>query len=322
MALEEDYQHALQLINSDDSLGDNEAYNILCGLGNYKDATELLKGFIYRVISAEYSGSKIALNNGVGTFYYDDYGRLILETGPSWEHAYVYDEDGKLIKDGPRDFSTVYQYSSDGNLISTRKPEAKDSSGKTYYLSATYNESGYPLTVKSDYSALYWIYQYQGKGEALYDSVQITIRYRGLEYSIDLNDYDCDKLCEGAVLSFPTFWTINADGKQTSCYQLRLDAKNGIYRQAVENCEYDEQMNLVRKITYDRNGKQEYEFRYINTYDDANNLIKVERQTAGGTGKVVQEFKYGYIYAPNAELERNLHSPPPYRETRLWRFLP
>lgn len=301
LALEEDYQHALQLINSDDSLGDNEAYNILCGLGNYKDATELLKGFIYRVISAEYSGSKIALNNGVGTFYYDDYGRLILETGPSWEHAYVYDEDGKLIKDGPRDFSTVYQYSSDGNLISTRKPEAKDSSGKTYYLSATYDESGYPLTVKSDYSALYWIYQYQGKGEALYDSVQITIRYRGLEYSIDLNDYDCDKLCEGAVLSFPTFWTINADGKQTSCYQLRLDAKNGIYRQAVENCEYDEQMNLVRKITFDRNGKQEYEFRYINTYDDANNLIKVERQTAGGTGKVVQEFKYGYIYAPNAD---------------------
>ena len=301
LALEEDYQHALQLINSDDSLGDNEAYNILCGLGNYKDATELLKGFIYRVISAEYSGSKIALNNGVGTFYYDDYGRLILETGPSWEHAYVYDKDGKLIKDGPRDFSTVYQYSSDGNLISTRKPEAKDSSGKTYYLSATYDESGYPLTVKSDYSALYWIYQYQGKGEALYDSVQITIRYRGLEYSIDLNDYDCDKLCEGAVLSFPTFWTINADGKQTSCYQLRLDAKNGIYRQAVENCEYDEQMNLVRKITFDRNGKQEYEFRYINTYDDANNLIKVERQTAGGTGKVVQEFKYGYIYAPNAD---------------------
>lgn len=60
-------------------------------------------------------------------------------------------------------------------------------------------------------------------------------------------------------------------------------------------------MNVVRKITFDRNGKQDYEYRYTNTYDDANNLIKVERQTVGGTGKVVQEFKYGYIYAPNAK---------------------
>ena len=302
LALEEDYQHALQLINSDDSLDDNEAYNILCGLGNYKDATELLKGFIYRVISAEYSGSKIALNNGVGTFHYDDYGRLILETGPSWEHAYVYDEDGKLIKDGPRDFLTVYQYSSDGTLISTRKPEAKDSSGKTYYMSVSYDKSGYPLTIKSDYSALCWVYKYQGKGEALHDSVRITTKYNDLEYSIDLSDYDRNKLCEGAAQYFsPTFWTLNADGKQTSCYKLRLDAKNGIYPQAVENCEYDAHMNVVRKITFDRNGKQEYEYHYTNTYDDADNLIKVERQTAGGTGKVVQEFQYGYIYAPNAD---------------------
>lgn len=60
-------------------------------------------------------------------------------------------------------------------------------------------------------------------------------------------------------------------------------------------------MNLIRQIAFDIYGKQEYEYHYTNTYDNANNLIKVERQTVGGTGKVVQEFKYGYIYAPNAK---------------------
>lgn len=294
------YQHALQLLNSDDSLDNNEAYSILCELGNYKDAPELLKEFVYRVISAEYSGSKTALNNGIGTFLYDDCGRLILETGPSWEHSYVYGEDGKLIRDGSPDFQTEYQYGSNDELISTRKLLARDSSGKTYYLSATYDESGFPLTVKNDYEALYWVYQYQGKGEDLHDSVRITARYHELEYSIDLSDYDCNKLCEGVVQYFPTFWVVKKNGKWTSRYELRFNTIAGIYRQTVESCEYDEQMNVVSKFTFDRNGKQDYEYHYTNTYDNANNLIKVEQRTVGGTSTLVKEFKYGYIYAPNA----------------------
>ena len=297
----DEYDRAIQLLESGKSENENEAYHLLMELGDYKDTTELLKGFVYRVISSEYSGSKTALNNGIGTFLYDDCGRLILETGPSWEHSYVYREDGKLVKDGSPDFQTEYQYGNNDELISARKLLTRDSTGKTYYLSATYDESGYPLTVKNDFEALYWVYQYQGKSENLHDSVRITARYDELEYSIDLSDYDRNKLCEGAVQYFPTFWVVKANGRQTSCYELRSHTIIGIYRQAVEDCEYDEQMNVVRKITFDRNGKQDYEYRYTNTYDDANNLIKVERQTVGGTGKVVQEFKYGYIYAPNAK---------------------
>lgn len=299
LVLEEDYQRALQFLNNDNSfVNNNEAYNILCKLGEYKDATELLKEFVYRVISAKYSGSKTEWDNGVGKFFYDDYGRLILETGPSWKHAYAYDEDGNLIKDGSPDFQTEYQYGSDGKLISARKPVVRESSGKTHYMSATYDEGGYPLTVS--YSNLCWVYEYQGEDENLHDSVRITAKYNEREYSIDLSGYDSNKLCEGAIQPFPTFWIVNADGKQTSSYELRLDAETGIYETPVENCEYDAQMNLIKKITFDRYGKQVYEYHYANTYDDTGNLIKVERQTVGETGKQVREFQYGYIYAPNA----------------------
>ena len=300
LAFEEDYQHAIQLLNSDDSLDNNEAYSILCKLGSYKDATEFLKGFVYRVISAKYSGSKTAANNGIGEFFYDDCGRLILETGPSWKHAYVYDKDGKLIKDGPPKFQVERQYDNNGALISTQQVLAIASSGKKYYLNVTYDESGYPLTVENEHEALYWVYQYQGEGDALHDSVRITIKGREPECSIDLSGYDCNKLCEGALQYYPTFWEVQAGGKQTSCYDLRPDWKNNICRCSIENCKYDEQMNVVRKVTFDRTGKQDYEYHYTNTYDDADNLIKVERQTVGGTSKVVHEFKYGYVYAPNS----------------------
>ena len=303
LALEEDYQNAIQLLNSDKYMDNNEAYGILCKLGSYKDASELLKRFVYRVISAEYSGSKTAQNNGTGSFFYDDSGRLILETGPSWKHIYVYGANGKLIKDGSPDFQTEYQYGSNGKLISARKPIMRETSGKitkTTYLNITYDESGYPLTLKSSNSGPCWVYEYQGKGETLHDSVRITVTYNEHKYSIDLSGYDSNKLCESAIQPL-TFWIVNADGKQASSYELRLDAENGIYQTPVENCEYDAQMNLIRQITFDIYGKQEYEYHYTNTYDDANNLIKVERQTVGGTGKVVQEFKYGYIYAPNAK---------------------
>lgn len=303
LALEEDYQNAIQLLNSDKCMDNNEAYGILCKLGSYKDATELLKRFVYRVISAEYSGSKTAQNNGTGSFFYDDSGRLILETGPSWKHIYVYGANGKLIKDGSPDFQTEYQYGSNGKLISARKPIMRETSGKitkTTYLNITYDESGYPLTLKSSNSGPCWVYEYQGKGETLHDSVRITVTYNEHKYSIDLSGYDSNKLCENAIQPL-TFWIVSADGKQASSYELRLDAENGIYQTPVENCEYDAQMNLIRQITFDIYGKQEYEYHYINTYDNADNLIKVERQTVGGTGKVVQEFKYGYIYAPNAK---------------------
>ena len=300
LAFEEDYQHAIQLLNSDDSLDNNEAYSILCKLGSYKDAPEFLKGFVYRVISAKYSGSKNAANNGIGEFFYDDCGRLILETGPSWKHAYVYDKDGKLIKDGPPDFQVERQYDNNGALISTQQVLTIASSGKKYYLNVAYDESGYPLTVENEYEALYWVYQYQGEGDALHDSVRITIKGREPECSIDLSGYDCNKLCEGALHYYPTFWEVQAGGKQTSCYDLRPYGKNNIYRCSIENCEYDEQMNVIRKVTFDRTGKQDYEYHYTNTYDDADNLIKVEQQTVGGTSKVVHEFKYGYVYAPNS----------------------
>lgn len=303
LALEEDYQNAIQLLNSDKYMDNNEAYGILCKLGSYKDATELLKRFVYRVIGAEYSGSKTAQNNGTGSFFYDDSGRLILETGPSWKHIYVYGANGKLIKDGSPDFQTEYQYGSNGKLISARKPIMRETSGKitkTTYLNITYDESGYPLTLKSSNSGPCWVYEYQGKGETLHDSVRITVTYNEHKFSIDLSGYDSNKLCENAIQPL-TFWIVNADGKQASSYELRLDAENGIYQTPVENCEYDAQMNLIRQITFDIYGKQEYEYHYTNTYDNADNLIKVERQTVGGTGKVVQEFKYGYIYAPNAK---------------------
>lgn len=303
LVLEEDYQNAIQLLNSDNCMDNNEAYSILCKLGSYKNATELLKRFVYRVISAEYSGSKTAQNNGTGSFFYDDSGRLILETGPSWKHIYVYGANGKLIKDGSPDFQTEYQYGSNGKLISVRKPIMRETSGKitkTTYLNITYDESGYPLTLKSSNSGPCWVYEYQGKGETLHDSVRITVTYNEHKYSIDLSGYDSNKLCENAIQPL-TFWIVNADGKQASSYELRLDAENGIYQTPVENCEYDAQMNLIRQITFDIYGKQEYEYHYTNTYDNADNLIKVERQTVGGTGKVVQEFKYGYIYAPNAK---------------------
>lgn len=303
LALEEDYQRALQLLNYDNCFVNNEAYNILCKLGEYKDATELLKRFVYRVISEEDSGSKTALNNGTVTFLYDDYGRLILKKGSSWSHIYAYDDNGNLIKDGSPDFQTEYQYGSNSKLISARKPIMRETSGKitkTTYLNITYDKSGYPLTRKISNSGPCWVYEYQGKGETLHDSVRITVTYNEHEYSIDLSGYDSNKLCEGAIQPFPTFWIVNADGKQTSSYELRLDAETGIYETPVENCEYDAQMNLIRKITFDMYGKQAYEYHYTNTYDDANNLIKVERKTIGETGKVVREFKYGYIYAPNA----------------------
>ena len=303
LALEKDYQNAIQLLNSDDYVDNNEAYGILSKLGSYKDATELLKRFVYRVISEEDSGSKTVLNNGTITFLYDDYGRLILKEGPSWSHVYAYDDNGNLIKDGSPDFQTEYQYGSNSKLISARKPIMRETSGKitkTTYLNITYDESGYPLMRKISNSGPCWVYEYQGKGETLHDSVRITVTYNEHEYSIDLSGYDSNKLCEGAIQPFPTFWIVNADGKQTSSYELTLDAETGIYETPVENCEYDAQMNLIKKITFDRYGKQVYEYHYANTYDDTGNLIKVERQTVGETGKQVREFQYGYIYAPNA----------------------
>lgn len=295
------YDHAIQLLNSDDPFDHNEAHTILCELGDYEDSIKLLQDFLYLPLSAIYSGSSVSVNNGTHLFLYDDCGRLIREKSPNQDYNYVYDESGKLIEDGPSDFTTKYHYNPNGTLSFTRELITIDSSGKKMYTETTYDENGYPLTIKNDYWPLDWTFQYQKGSSDSYDAVEISTTRWDQQFNIvlNLNDYDRNKLCQEATSSFPTFWVTSADGKETTCYELALSAD--IYLKAYESYKYDEQQNVIKKVTFDRNGKQDTVFNYTNTYDDANNLIKVEWEAVGGTSKRVCEYKYGYIYAPNAK---------------------
>ncbi len=145
------YDHAIQLLNSDDPFDHNEAHTILCELGDYKDSIKLLQDFLYLPLSAEYSGSSVWVNNGTHLFQYDDYGRLIREESPHQDYNYVYDESGKLVEEGSSDFTTTYRYNSNDTLSFTRKLITIDSSGKKMYTETTYDENGYPLAIKNDY---------------------------------------------------------------------------------------------------------------------------------------------------------------------------
>lgn len=295
------YDHAIQLLNSDDPFDHNEAHTILCELGDYKDSIKLLQDFLYLPLSAEYSGSSVSVNNGTHLFQYDDYGRLIREESPYQDYNYVYDESGKLVEEGSSDFTTTYRYNPNNTLSFTRELITIDSSGKKMYTETTYDENGYPLTIKNDYWPLDWTFQYQKGSSDSYDAVEISTTRWDQQFSIvlNLNDYDRNKLCQEATSSFPTFWVTSADGKETACYELDLNAD--IYLKACESYKYDDQQNVIKKVTFDRIGKQDTVFNYKNTYDDANNLIKVEWEAVGGTSKRVCEYKYGYIYAPNAK---------------------
>lgn len=109
--VEATYQNAIQLLESDVSANEDEAYHILMELGDYKDAKELLADFQYAIITEatenfvedytwfyEYDARGFLIAKGDTTYSYDDNGRLIKEADPfDWQTTeYWYNDNGTL----------------------------------------------------------------------------------------------------------------------------------------------------------------------------------------------------------------------------------
>lgn len=182
IAAEESYQNAIQLMESGVPANVNEAYHILKGLGDYKDAKKLLliaaeesyqnsiqlmksgvpanenEAYHFLKDLGDYKDAKNLLEcfsyecmeSGKTRYKYDRSGNLIEKNYSSSNYYYEY-EDGHLVWEGSSKsdwYQTAYTYYPDGTLKSKTRGISRDSSGVSTKETVTYNENGYPETAE------------------------------------------------------------------------------------------------------------------------------------------------------------------------------
>lgn len=309
MQQEADYNRAMELLQSDDSANDNEAYTILKELGEYKDAKQLLEDFRYALITEKSESSISGNGDYVYHYQYDSLGRLAAkryENGK--EISFAYDANGRLTeKRGISGWdNTTYRYNDNGTLQETKHAISRNTgSGIVSYAIALFDEQGYPLRIANEFENEVWTYQYSFGQDGGPESIEVSCRNLksgGAEKTIliDMSEYDSGELIPDTYLRFPLFWEVSDDGLTKTSYKLYNDYFDGILVKICNTYKYDTNGNPTREIQYDNAGNQSYNYSYENSYDEQGNLIQVKRQNAGSDVVVTYHYIYGYIYAPDA----------------------
>lgn len=300
--LEATYNNAIQLLQSNVSANENEAYHILTELGDYKDAKELLSNFQYRII-AEEADSSIDSGDYLRFYEYDDRGLLTekqYDGGATL--SYRYNEDGKLVREiGSQNWITTdYQYNDNGIISRIKRAQSRTvSSGNIDYLTTDYDDNGNPIKIKDEYNGKVWTFVYHYAADGTIASVDCTVRETNQEYSTTVNLVDNG----WELYPTPTDWGLifkETNGNQITTYVFSISyieglvtAKNGVH-------EFDAYGNPIQETTFDKQGRINSSYHYENSYDEMGNLTQTKRQAAGSDIVVEYNYIYGYIYTPNA----------------------
>lgn len=292
--LEATYNNAIQLLESDVSANENEAYHILMELGDYKDAKELLADFRYAIIT---EATENFVEDYTWFYEYDASGFLTAKG----DTVYSYDDNGRLIKEADLfDWQTTeYWYNDNGTLKMTKHAISQsESSNKTDYTTIECDNQGYPIRIANEFTGDVWDYEYNRADDGEIDSIRVSHRYYGrsdsdAEIIIDMSKYDSRELPPSADQGFPLFWIVNEDGSKKTSYRLDHNYFDGIIIEEKDTYEYDSYGNLTRKKLYDY-----YDYSYENSYDEMGNLTQTIRK--GSTAAVTYNYIYGYIYTPDA----------------------
>ena len=303
--LEETYNNAIQLLDSGVSANENEAYHILMGLGDYKDAKELLADFQYAIIT-EIAESNVENNGDYTRFYeYDDRGLLTekrYDGGAT--HSYRYNEDGKLVREiVSLDWCTTdYQYNDNGIISCIKHAQSREvSSGNICYLTTDYDDNGNPIKIQDDDNRCAWTFVYHYAADGTISSIECVYRSRHEEGSMTVNLADNGwELYHTAKDRNLIIKSKDENEHQITSYAVIYSYFDGLVIRKRRICEYDAYGNLTKDIIFNDSGKEQLNYSYENSYDEMGNLTQTKRQAAGSDVIVAYNYIYGYIYTPDA----------------------
>jgi len=293
-SIEDKYNRAIELMNSNNSQNENEAYQLLLALGEYKDAPALLSDFQYVVISEN-------TDTYERTYEYDSRGLLTEKcyVGGDTTPKIYYDEDGRIIKEINADFPTEFFYNDNGTLSKTIHAQARTSSENFNYLITKYDKNGLPVSIEDELEGKTWAFSYSFKGDGSIETIECTERASYGESSVIINpgEYGVE-LCHGAKDSILTFKKIEEAGKRETTYGVSIHFKE-LRLETLRTREFDSYGNEISSVG--RKPLRPLEnYTCQNSYDDEGNLIQVIKKYTGDGSEVVYHYVYGYIYTPDA----------------------
>lgn len=287
------YNNAVQLLSSNVSANENEAYYILMELGDYKDAKELLTNFQYQVIAEE---GPIGNREYLMFYEYDTRGLLTekqYDGGISlW---YNYDEKGNLVTESE---GANYTYYENGTRKSIKMRLGTYSSGATDYITAFFNENGVLKMIKNKSGMsgkeTSWSFDCTYSNGSL-QALDCTYTNADNEI-VDTKHYDFSHYNETVIFDFLLYPTriavicVDTSGKQETLYEIKyVSYQKEITISESGRTEYDDNGNPIRiNETY-----------FQNKYDEMGNLTQVVKILPDGT-KTTYNYIYGYIYTPDA----------------------
>lgn len=297
------YDEAISLLEKKDL---EAAYKIFLELGDYKDAANQLKKFVFMPTS------QVSLKSGATQTVectLDDKGfpiKVIINdyTGRSTTHEYTYNEDGNFLKNikTATNFnqSFEYEYDTNGKII---KETFVGNTGITRITEHTYDQSGIltntVITVNND---LLYRYEYTYTASKKIAS-KISVSSDGTRDIIDEYDYDDnDRLIRtktltgdnGTIMCTYEYNTVGLKSKQELfyndettpyyVYEYFYDANGNILKEECKSkdasgghtteYEYDEAGNQIRLLySYGVGDAKTPDIEQSYTYDDKSNVI-------------------------------------------------
>lgn len=291
--LEAQYNKAINLLHSDVSGNENEAYHILIELGDYKDAEEFILKFRYAVISE--ISEVIDVREPFETVYeYDTKGWLASKTEADGDvYTYAYDSEGRVIKEVLNDGTIETEYSYYENGI--RKQIVTKTRQGT--VTTDFDIHGSPVKAVYTYAGFTWEFSYTYLENGNIDVIDCVYFKNNAEHRATFHLTD---IADNVILSqesdniLPVFKTRTTDGKEVE-YIIQYDYFSGIQLQENYIREYDSKGNLIREEqTVGTDGRV-----CIYSYDANDNLMKMMISYSNGT-KIQHDYIYGYVYAPDA----------------------
>lgn len=300
--LEAAYNNAIELLESDVSANENEAYYILMELGDYKDAKELLMNFQYAIITEYTESSKENNSDYTRSYEYDTRGLLTAKLYDNGrELTYDYDSNGRLVKETGAQYwaITEYSYYDNGIISRIKEAEALGTSGKVEYLTTDYDAYGNPIRIDDDLNGGVWTFTYNYAEDGTISTVDCTRSLTNREDSTTVN------VAENGWELYHTAkdWNLifkETNDNQITTYAVIFDYFDGLVISKRRRCEFDNFGNLTQEITFNDEGKIVLNYSYKNNYDEMGNLTQTKRQSAGSDVTVAYNYIYGYIYTPDA----------------------
>ena len=291
--LEAQYNKAINLLHSDVSGNENEAYHILIELGDYKDAEEFILKFRYAVISE--ISEVIDVREPFETVYeYDTKGWLASKTEADGDvYTYAYDSEGRVIKEVLNDGTIETEYSYYENGI--RKQIVTKTRQGT--VTTDFDVHGSPVKGVYTYFGFTWEFNYTYSENGNIDVIECLYFKNGEEQR---NTFRMAEIGENITLShepddiLPVFKSRSTDGKEVE-YIIYYDYFSGIQLKENYTREYASNGNLVQEKQ--RDGTDGLDRSY--SYDANDNLIQITTSYLSGM-KIQNDYIYGYIYTPDA----------------------